>query len=108
ALLIVAGYLLSKNNVWGVYLSWFFVAVALLNNIISQPNILAIVIIVYFGYWTYKAQKELGKGGDGVSSEETVEQEVVEQNTPVEATIEQDAPIGEPVNESIHEQDERK
>lgn len=54
--LLVAGYLLAKNKIAGVYLSWVYVVIGAAVSVYNV-NILGIIIIAYLAYWTYKAQK---------------------------------------------------
>lgn len=55
--LLVAGYLLAKNKIAGVYLSWVYVVIGAAVSIFNV-NIIAIIIVAYLAYWTYKAQKD--------------------------------------------------
>jgi len=56
-LLLIAGYLLSRRKVAGLYLSWAYIIVGTI-VIIYNSAFLALIIMAYFAYWTYKAQKE--------------------------------------------------
>lgn len=59
--LLVAGYLLSKRKIAGVYLGWLFVlvgAIVLFSNNIAL-NALPLLILTYIAYVNYRAHKTL-------------------------------------------------